>query len=148
MIPIIFLMQKQQSVCDYTTRWSYVTSLMMMMIENLLGLKRCLHVYEGSRMVKPKGRVMTSEKKERQHGPVGNVRTPMLFASFPCAELIIAPTLCSSLPCSCTPMRTGVVTLPRQSKRARAEGVNHCKREDCTVQRSPKMTLSGVVLEN
>jgi len=67
MIPIIFLMQKQQSVCDYTTRWSYVTSLMMMlMIENLLGLKRCLHVYEGSRMVKPKGRVMTSEKKERK----------------------------------------------------------------------------------
>jgi len=91
-----------------------VVRYMMMMIENLLGLKRCLHVYEGSRMVKPKGRVMTSEKKERQHGPVGNVRTPMLFASFPCAELIIAPTLCSSLPRSCTPMRTGVVTLPRR----------------------------------
>jgi len=62
MIPIIFLMQKQQSVCDYTTRWSYVTSLMMMlMIENLLGLKRCLHVYEGSKRLK--GRVMTSKKE-------------------------------------------------------------------------------------
>jgi len=58
MIPIIFLMQKQQSVCDYTTRWPYVTSLMMI---ELLGLKRCLHVYEGSKRLK--GRVMTSKKE-------------------------------------------------------------------------------------
>jgi hypothetical protein len=37
------------SVCDYTTRWSYVTSLVTI---ELLGFKRCLHVYEGSKRVK------------------------------------------------------------------------------------------------